>query len=248
MNHTDATTAIFRAAPTAWDELDDALDRTIATRQAAGEDIYVNALSAGCSRGYEAYSLAAFLHEWTRLRPEQFTVTGIDVDPALVARARTGRVPARDLRDALRNGYVPVDVAARTFPLEPAPATAVSFAADPTGTRPRSVRLAARLRDRLKFHVGDLNHPAHMPDDLTVVFAANVWRHLTDTGRYVLARELHQRMRPDGLLVIGGADFYDATGDGTVIEKPEWSAGIRRYFEPAGEFLYRPSPTEAARA
>jgi len=78
-----------------------------------GAEKRLRLLSAGCASGEEAYSLAIVLREgFPELSTWQVEILGVDLNPAMIAKARAGRYSKwslRDTPDELRNRYFRVD-------------------------------------------------------------------------------------------------------------------------------------------
>jgi len=65
------------------------------------------------------------------------------------------------------------------------------------------------VRQRVMFSVATLGVDTP-PLRCDVVFARNMWRHMTPRKQELAAAQLADTLRPGGLLVVGGADLLDA--------------------------------------
>jgi len=95
---------------------------------ARGGERRLRFLSAGCSSGEEPYTLAMLLGDVPRLAGWDVGVRGVDVNPAALARARTGRYSAWSLRQTepdARDRYF--EGGGREFAVRPAARAMVSF-------------------------------------------------------------------------------------------------------------------------
>jgi chemotaxis protein methyltransferase CheR len=132
--------------------------------------------SAGCSYGAEAYTLACILSEEGVAR---FGVTGSDIDPRMVARARRGWFSSADMR------HVPPRV------------RDAHFAAADGGFLAR-----AALATRLRFRSDDLL-AATYAGGWDLVLCRNVVIYFTDAARAGVHRNIAASLRPGGYLMIG---------------------------------------------
>jgi chemotaxis protein methyltransferase CheR len=156
-------------------------------------------LSAGCSSGEEAYSLAATLALSGR---PSFELLAWDVNPEAVARAVTGEYRPWSLRG--------VEAEATRGWLEPAPC---------------GVRVASWLRGLVHFQVGNL-HADPLPADLDLIFCRNVLLYFRrDAAAHVLAR-MADSLRPGGVLFMGYYDPQPPPETGLV---QEYAAGAHFY-------------------
>jgi chemotaxis protein methyltransferase CheR len=155
------------------------LSRTVIPELTRGGRI--DAWSAGCSYGAEAYTLAAVCLDAapgvrTRIR-------ATDIDVQAIARAREGRFSADDARSA------------------PADALGRWFERDGDGWRAKPV-----LRTSFEFEVGDLLGMRFPHASYDLVLCRNVVIYFTDEVRDDLHRRLAESLRPGGFLVIGSTE------------------------------------------
>lgn len=79
-----------------------------ALRERLGPSGELRLLSAACAAGEEAYTLAIIVRETGLFPPARVRITGLDLDPAALARARAGRYGEHALRatdDAFRERW-----------------------------------------------------------------------------------------------------------------------------------------------
>ncbi len=142
-------------------------------------------LSAGCASGEEPYSLAILLHGlcdsgW------RVVVRGIDVNPAMLQRARAGRYSAWSLRDT------PVEIGQTWFTLQG-----------------RERVLARSIRDAVVFEQCNLADDCaeHWPQErYDVVFCRNVLMYMTPDCAHALVARMARALVPGGYLFLGYAE------------------------------------------
>lgn len=151
--------------------------------------IPVRLLSAGCSSGEEAYSLAITAHRTLSPMGRRFSVLGVDIDSAALARAREGLYPAWSFReDGLRlaEGFV-----------------------RPEGNKHR---IREHIRQTVEFQ--QLNLVEEMPEGpFDVIFSRNMLMYLTPENRQSTIKRLTELLRDDGALFIGSAETLDQLPD-----------------------------------
>lgn len=218
-------------------------------------------LSAGCSSGEEAYSLAITLSEQRPdLGPERVTLLGIDVSAAAIARARR----ARYSRWALR--ATPPELRERFFRREG-----------------EDFRLLEPIRAAVRFEEGNLLEPDPLllpAGSLDVVFCRNVLIYFSERMMRRAVSELARLLLPGGFLFLGhsetlrgipseftqehahGTFFYRRTGAASPgpsrrspaplpppsevrIERGEWFEAIQRSAERVAQ-LTSPTPARPA--
>lgn len=140
-------------------------------------------LSAGCSSGEEAYSLAMAVAEVTEVRP---SVVGVDVNPAAIAKAREGSYGRWSLRET------PVHARSRYFVERHGRHVVVD-----------SIRRGVRF-ERQNLCAKDA--PVWRREAYDIVFCRNVLMYLTpEAARGVLAR-IARSLAPGGHLFVGHAE------------------------------------------
>lgn len=151
-------------------------------------------VSVGCSSGEEAYTLAIVARE---LRPETdwiVNVLGLDVNPAMLHRARAGRYSAWSLRetpDAIRQRWFrPHDGGYELAPM---------------------IRAAVQFR---QYNVADEDVGLWRPDQYDVLFCRNLLMYLTPNLRETLVRRMTRSLAPGGCLFLGHTDSLGSRPEG----------------------------------
>ncbi len=159
--------------------------------------------SVGCSKGQEAYSLAATMLQ-ARPEPPPFRVLGTDRDERALARAREGVYGDRDVEG------LPTDLRARV--LERAGAG--------------RWRVRAEVRERVEFRTADLLDPASYPERVDLIACRNVLIYLRRPVQVWVLEHLASALAPGGALVLG-------TSETLLGLRPElfvpWDARLRIY-------------------
>lgn len=155
--------------------------------RAAGGRRYLRVLSAGCSSGEEAYSIAITLRAILPDLPSwDIHILGIDVDPDVIAKARAGRYSSWSLRST------PEDIRRRYF--------------DTSGAG-HVVRDEVRRMVRFeRKNLASEDPQVWRAEAWDVVFCRNVLMYLGhDVMRDILAR-IAASLAPAGLLFVGHAE------------------------------------------
>jgi chemotaxis protein methyltransferase WspC len=178
-------------------------------------------LSAPCSTGQEAYSLAATLHA-AGLPLERFVIDAVDIAPAALATARGGVFPesaVRGLREDLRES---LGVLAESgFLVHERLRRRVRF-------ERRNLALAGALRDPNHRDTAAMN-VAPNSSAYHLILCRNLFIYLAQPARVALARSLADALVPGGRLVIGTADRVEELSALFVPVKPAASfAFVRR--------------------
>jgi chemotaxis protein methyltransferase CheR len=145
-------------------------------------------LSAGCASGEEAWSLAIALTEQAIPPEVEVTVDGVDLNPAMVARAVRARYSTWSLREVapeLRERWFRND--GRDLVLARRPRVPVSFAA-------HNLVLAPGAPD------------PWLPDSYDVVFCRNVLMYFTTERAQEVVARLARALAPGGYLFVGHAE------------------------------------------
>lgn len=165
------------------------LPRTL-QRVAPSQEIRI--LSAGCSSGEEAYTLAMLVEARTEgRRPAQ--VVGIDVNPAMIARARRARYSPWSLRET------PGDARARYFREDG-----------------KEFALEGRLRSRVTFEERNLldEDPAFwQPGSFDAIFCRNVIMYFTPAAAKSVVARLGRSLKEGGYLFLGHAETLRGISD-----------------------------------
>jgi chemotaxis protein methyltransferase CheR len=154
--------------------------------RARAERREVRILSAACAGGEEPYSIAILLREMPAgKRPDRVRLSGMDVDPEALARARRGVYTPhafRGIDDARRDRY---------------------FRQTDEGWV-----LDAGIRGDVHFHQGNLLDPG-WPSRLgrqDVIFCRNVLIYFDGEATLRTAQHIHAALRPEGALFLGHAE------------------------------------------
>jgi chemotaxis protein methyltransferase CheR len=142
----------------------------------------VRAWSAGCSYGAEAFTLAAVCR--TAIPKANVSITGVDIDPRMIEKARAGIFSAGDAR-AVKPGLM-----------------------DAWFTQLPDGRFEARpeLRAMCRFEVGDLLRVQPRPGAYDLVMCRNTVIYFNDEVRDALHARLATALRPGGCLVVGATE------------------------------------------
>jgi len=143
-------------------------------------------LSAGCSSGEEAYSLAIVLRERGLEPGFEVSITGLDLNPDSLAKAAAGLYSPWALRET------PPDVRERWF--------------SPEG---RDFRLSRTLREAVRFaqHNLILESPRLLPPgSLDVIFCRNVLMYFTQEHAAAIVERFARALAPGGFLFLGHAE------------------------------------------
>jgi len=159
------------------------LPRLLAERNTATP---IRILSAGCSSGEEPYSLAMALQEsYGESATRLFSLSGADIDGAMLAKARSGRYSAFSLRGA------PDGIGTRYF-----------------DQRDKTHVLKDSIRRRVTFHEFNLLAAVAPPSlrEFDIIFFRNVSIYFDAPTRLLIQHKLSAMMKPDSYLMIGTAE------------------------------------------
>jgi chemotaxis protein methyltransferase CheR len=145
--------------------------------------------SAACSTGEEAWSLAMVAA--TSLGPSGFTVDATDVAPGVVAQAQRGQYALA------RAATVPEPLLKR-------------WCLKGEGECEGTFRVARELRERARFHVANLCEPQPGLGPFDVAFLRNVLFYFSPAQQDNVVRNVAERLRPGGLLVLGHCERANA--------------------------------------
>jgi chemotaxis protein methyltransferase WspC len=139
-------------------------------------------LSAPCSTGQEAYSLAAILY---CAGVPSFTIDAFDISHTALAFAQRGVYPARALDD------VPVELQTACGVL-----------------RNHHWHMRDELRSRIRFARRNLAHSAALENEpgYHLILCRNLFIYLHAPARDVLAQSLSKALLPGGRLIVGAGD------------------------------------------
>ncbi len=154
------------------------------------KQLYLNAWSACCATGEEAYSLAMVLRELTDSHLWQLSVIGTDISRSVLERAREGRYRQFSLRG------MPPDVAKRFLVGE------VSENGSPL------FRVADEVRAVTRFEWFNLLEESTFPlTPQDVIFCQNVLIYFAPERRPEIARGLGRRLAIGGHLLFGPGEI-----------------------------------------
>ncbi len=146
----------------------------------------LNVLSAGCASGEEPYTLAMLVQGRSDLAGWQVAIRGIDVNPAAIAKGKTGRYTAWSLRE------IDPKFKERCF--------------RPQG---RDFQLCESIRGMVSLEEGNLadaRAPFWKPGMYDVIFFRNAFMYLSpEAGQSVLAR-MAESLAAGGYLFMGPAE------------------------------------------
>jgi chemotaxis protein methyltransferase CheR len=145
----------------------------------------LNIWSAASSSGQEAYSLAMLLFDWLPLNPGMTAhITGTDISPTMVERARTGRYSQLEI-----NRGMPAKYMVKHF--------------EQIG---RDWMIRPQLRSMTTFQQGNLALPASGVPQCDIVFLRNVLIYFDLATKRAVLANVRRVLRPGGFLVLGGAE------------------------------------------
>ncbi len=167
--------------------------RELKDRKSRSGERSLGILSAGCSSGEEALTLAMIVYEsaqffWTW----DVKVQGLDVDESALEKARRGLYHQNSLRgvspDKLEKHFVPEG---------------------------SGVRVKDAVRRLVTFRAGNLLDPSCFEGlfPLDVVFCRNVLIYFSDASARKVVRLFHQTLRPGGYLFLGHAESLSRITD-----------------------------------
>ena len=157
----------------------------------------IRAWSAGCSYGAEAFTLAAVC--MSTVPQANVTITGVDIDPRMIERAREGVFSAADAR-AVKPGLM-----------------GTWFTQRPDG----GYEALPALRALCRFEVGDLLRARPRPAAYDLVMCRNTVIYFNDEVRDALHARLVTALRPGGYLVVGATErVSDPAGIGLAPTHP----------------------------
>ena len=142
--------------------------------------------SLGCASGEEAYSLAILVGDTLPDSTWEISVMGVDVNPAIIDRARRARFSAWALRET------PERDRRRWFRAE-----GRDFVLD------ESVRASVRFEER---NLAEEDPQFWQHETLDVVFCRNVIMYFTPEHAQALVRRIAGALRPGGYLFLGHAE------------------------------------------
>jgi chemotaxis protein methyltransferase CheR len=173
-------TGFFRTA-SIWNFLK---DEFIPRQKKAG---HIDAWSAACSTGQEAYSLGMlFASQVGPGGKVPWSVLATDVSPRCVATAQAGAYPVAQVDEALRQSQL----------IEPL----ALFAPSKEGLR----KATSFLRQRMRFEIHNLFR--QRPEKFDLVLVRNVLIYFNEADKDTVVRLACNCLRPEGILIIGESE------------------------------------------
>jgi chemotaxis protein methyltransferase CheR len=171
----------------------DSVVKSLKDRKSARDDRKLAVLSAGCSSGEEAYTLAMVLYDsglffWNW----DVQVTGMDVDPAALEKARRAVYHPNSFR-SIRPSIVEKH-----------------FVKEPGGARVKDA-----IRKMVRFRPGNIVEPAAYEGlaPLDVIFCRNVLIYFSDAMILKVMKLFHEALAPGGYLFLGHAESLSRITD-----------------------------------
>jgi chemotaxis protein methyltransferase CheR len=171
----------------------DAVLKALKERKTPLDDRALRVLSAGCSSGEEAYTLAMIIYDsglffWNW----DITVTGLDVDAAALDKARRAVYHPNSFR-SIRPAIVEKH-----------------FVVEPGGARVKDT-----IRKAVRFRQGNIIEPASYEGlaPLDAVFCRNVLIYFSDAMILKVVRLFHEVLAPGGYLFLGHAESLSRITD-----------------------------------
>lgn len=162
-------------------------------------------LSAACSKGHEAYSLAIFLkRHLAQVAPDlKFEIVGSDVDPASVRYAQNGVYPRHEV-EQIPKAYLD------------------GFWDFGTGDIAKFARLRKSVRDFCRFHVGNLLQPETVTANgkYDLIFCRNVFIYFKPADIERASIGLKAALSEGGSLIVGVSETLSGLKTGMVSMGP----------------------------
>ena len=166
-------------------------------------------LSAGCSFGQEAYTMAICAERWRALRSDKaavdISIVGIDLSERALERARRGSYTDLELGPHLAK-----EDRDRYFK-----------------RAGEHWHLSASIRDRVSFQCVNLSQPMSIPGKFDVIFCRNVIIYFSRELKITVLERLRSALEPEGALFIGSAESLY----GVEVEFAHRTCGQSAYYE-----------------
>jgi chemotaxis protein methyltransferase CheR len=166
-------------------------------------------LSAGCSFGQEAYTLAICAERWRALRSDipavDISIVGIDISERALERARLGSYTDLEL-----GSHLALEDRDRHFKR--------------TG---EYWQLSQTIRDRVSFQCANLSQPMSIPGNFDVIFCRNVIIYFSRELKISVLERLRSALEPNGVLFIGSAESLYGVG----VDFTHQTCGHSAYYE-----------------
>jgi chemotaxis protein methyltransferase CheR len=167
--------------------------RELKERKSRKGERSLDILSAGCSTGEEALTLAMIVYESAQFFWNwEVSVRGMDVDESALEKARRGLYHQNSLR------AVSADKLERLFVKEGS-----------------GVRVKEPVRRLVSFQAGNILDPASFDtlDPQDVIFCRNVLIYFSDASARKVVSHFHRALRPGGYLLLGHAESLSRITD-----------------------------------
>ena len=160
---------------------------TLIARMAARSTVKrLSILSLGCASGEEAYSLAVMVREAITDTSWEVSITGADINPAVIEKATAARYTDWSLRET------PHDVQQKWFKRQ-----GRDYVLDPT------IRSAVRFEERnLSEDAADF----WRPEVYDIIFCRNMMMYFSPDRAQQLVERITRSLAPDGYLFLGHAE------------------------------------------
>lgn len=199
--------------------LPERIEAKAATRQ-------LRLLSAGCSSGEEAYSLAILIQQCALDARWAIVIKGVDINPRALEKARLARYSLWALRET------PEDIQKRYF-----------------ATDGREHVLAKSIRDSVTFEEENLASDAlWTADSYDVVFCRNVLMYFTPESAQRAVRRISRSLAPGGYLFLGHAENLRGLSQDFELCHTHGTFYYRRKAELEPNLVLRPVPSPASSA
>jgi len=146
----------------------------------------IRILSAGCASGEEAYSVAMLMHDCADLRMNAVTIRGVDINPAVIAKARQGRYTEWSLRET------PPEMRNRHF-----------------HKHGRQIQVNDDIREMVSFEEGNLMDPGARfweKESCDVIFLRNVLMYFSPEAIREVVGRVAECLVPGGYFFMGSAE------------------------------------------
>ncbi len=146
----------------------------------------IRILSAGCASGEEAYSVAMLMHDCADLRANAVTIRGVDINPAVIAKARQARYTEWSLRET------PPEMRDRHF-----------------HKHGRQIQLNDDIRGMVSFEEGNLMDPGAkfwQKESCDVIFLRNVLMYFSPEATREVIGRVAECLVPGGYFFMGSAE------------------------------------------
>lgn len=166
-------------------------------------DIRMRILCVPCAAGEEAYSIASTLLS-AGIPPERIHIDAVDLSHRAIAAARAGRYGSSAFRT-------------------PLPAAAEACFTGP----PEDRQVSTAVRCLVHCRVGNILHRDLVQSSYDVIFCRNLLIYLTTAARRQVLEQLHQWLKPDGILFVGHSEIHVVNGSLFAADRDAASFALR---------------------